>query len=252
MVTSNEKEIREAVKIRYAAKAVGAEKGVEPKAADCCSTAAAPGIYQGSDIVGLPSQVMLASAGCGNPTALSDLKLGETVVDLGSGGGIDCFLAARIVGPSGRVIGVDMTPEMLELARSNCVRVKANNVEFRQGEIENLPIDTDFVDVVISNCVVCLSPDKEAVFREAFRVLRKGGRLHISDMMLVGELPEEIRNDPKKWAECVSGADQKEKYLERLERAGFSEITIQGEERHKADPSLENLRSVYVRAVKSR
>ena len=122
MATSKEKEIREAVRIRYAAKAVGAKEGVEPKTSNDCSTEARSGIYRGSDIAGLPSQVMLASAGCGNPTALSDLRPGETVVDLGSGGGIDCFLAARIVGPSGRVIGVDMTQEMLELARSNCVR----------------------------------------------------------------------------------------------------------------------------------
>ena len=143
-----------------------------------------------------------------------------------------------------------MTPEMIELARGNAEKVGATNVEFRLGELEALPFEAATVDVVISNCVVCLSPDKAAVFQEAYRVLRPGGRIHLSDMMLVGELPQAIRDDPQRWAECVSGADQQEDYLARLEAAGFREITIEAEEAYRTDPGLENLRSVRVRAVK--
>ncbi|MBI4197774.1 MAG: arsenite methyltransferase [Chloroflexi bacterium] len=250
MTTSKPQDIKRAVRERYAARATGAISA-------CCGPAeAAPptparGVYLGADLSGLPGEVLLASAGCGNPTALADLKSGETVVDLGSGGGIDCFLAGRAVGPSGHVIGVDMTPQMIELARSNAQRLKAANVEFRQGEIEALPVQDGTADVIISNCVVCLSPDKDAVFREAFRVLRPGGRLHISDMMLVGDLPQAIKDDPKRWAECVGGAEPKEEYLARLGKAGFQRVSVKEERRYSSEPGLEALRSVYVRAVKS-
>ncbi|MBI4339057.1 MAG: arsenite methyltransferase [Chloroflexi bacterium] len=250
MATPNTQDIKRAVQERYAARATGA-------VAACCGPNAASaeparGVYLGADLSALPGEVLLASAGCGNPTALADLKPGETVVDLGSGGGIDCFLAGRAVGPSGHVIGVDMTPQMLELARSNAQRVKAANVEFRQGEIEALPIQDATVDVVISNCVVCLSPDKDAVFQEAFRVLRPGGRLHISDMMLVGDLPQAIKDDPHRWAECVGGAEPKGTYLARLRKAGFQGVAVEEERRYSSEPGLENLRSVYVRAVRPR
>ncbi len=159
---------------------------------------------------------MAASTGCGNPTALASLKPGEVVLDLGSGGGIDCFLASRAVGPTGRVLDIDITPEMVELARNNAKRMDVANVRFLLGELEELPLESDSVDVVISNCVLCLSPDKSAVFSEAFRVLKEGGRLYVSDMILTEELPEEVRRDPQQWTACVAGADQPEAYLKRL------------------------------------
>jgi len=250
MPTPNAGEIKEAVRERYAAIATGA-------ASACCDAdkadpKASKSVYIGTDMTHLPDGAVMASAGCGNPTALASLKPGETVLDLGSGGGIDCFLAGRAVGPTGHVIGVDMTPEMLELARSNAKRVKAGNVEFRRGEIESLPVDSATVDVVISNCVVCLSTDKDAVFREAFRVLRPGGRLHVSDMMLAADLPQAVVDDPKRYAECVAGAERKEVYLERLRRAGFAGVTVEEERHYSIEPGLDALRSVYVRAVKGR
>ncbi len=256
MAKAKDKEIKEVVRNRYAARAKGAVVGAkDEKMAVCCgtvdpSTGAYPGIYLGTELTGMPNEVLMASAGCGNPTALADLKPGEVVLDLGSGGGIDCFLASRAVGPSGRVLGVDMTPEMVELARKNAKRLRLGNVEFRLGEIEALPVEPATVDVVISNCVVCLSPDKDAVLREASRVLKPGGRLHLSDMMLVGELPQAIKDDPQKWAECVSGADQKDTYLARLRAAGFRDVSVEGEQAYTSEPGLESLRSVHVRALK--
>ena len=240
MATSNSNEIKQVVRERYAARATGAAACCSPEDLDP-ATGPARGAYLGVDMTGMPGEVIAASAGCGNPIALADLKPGETVLDLGSGGGIDCFLASRAVGPDGHVIGVDMTPEMLDLARSNAKRIGANNVEFRRGEIENLPVDSDSVDVVISNCVVCLSPDKSAVFTEAFRVLRSGGRLHISDMMLVGEMPQAIQDDPIRWAECVGGAEQKETYLGQLSAAGFQEVAVEDERQSRPEPGLETL-----------
>ncbi|MDO8750369.1 MAG: arsenite methyltransferase [Dehalococcoidia bacterium] len=243
-------EIKEVVKKRYAKRALDVMARPSAGKPDssveaCCGTT-----YQAVDLVAIPGEAILASAGCGNPTALADLHPGEVVLDLGSGGGIDCFLASRAVGPKGRVLGIDMTPEMVELARSNARRIKATNVEFYLGHIEELPFDSNTMDVVISNCVVCLSPDKDAVFGEAFRVLRAGGRLHLSDMMLVGDLPDAVKRDPQKWAECVSGADQRETYVERLRAAGFQDVTIAQEQPYRQEPGLENLRSVHVIARK--
>jgi SAM-dependent methyltransferase len=249
MTTSDADQIKEVVREQYAARATGA-------IACCAPNSQQPvlldmkGIYAGTNLTDLPIETIAASAGCGNPTALAALQPGEVVLDLGSGGGIDCFLASRAVGPEGRVLGVDMTPEMIDLARANAEKVGATNVEFRLGELEALPFESATVDVVISNCVVCLSPDKAAVFQEAYRVLRPGGRIHLSDMMLVGELPQAIRDDPQQWASCVSGADQQEDYLARLEAAGFSDITIEAEDAYRTDKGLENLRSVRVRAGK--
>jgi len=260
MATSEDRDIKSVVRERYAARATQAAACCTPdtQASACCSsdtqsarTGVEKGIYVGTDLEELSPEVIAASAGCGNPTALADLKPGEVVLDLGSGGGIDCFLASQVVGPQGRVLGIDMTPEMIDLARSNAKKLGVANVEFHMGEMENLPFDSNSVDVVISNCVVCLSPDKDAVFREAHRVLRHGGRLHVSDMMLVGELPQAIKDDPQRWAECVAGADQQETYLGRLAAAGFQEITVEAEESYKKGPGLENLRSVRVRAVKT-
>ena len=183
-------------------------------------------LYIQCELEGLPVEAVAASAGCGNPAALAGLKAGERVLDLGSGGGIDCFLAARQVGPNGRVIGLDMTPDMLALARRNAETLGVSNVEFVDGYIEDIPLPESSVDVVISNCVVCLSPDKNAVAREAFRVLAPGGRLHISDVMALGPMPQEMRDDPQKWASCVSGAEERETYLARLTDAGFADVAI--------------------------
>jgi len=175
----------------------------------------------------LPTEVRSLSAGCGNPLAAASLAPGDTVLDLGSGGGIDCFLAAQQVGEEGHVIGVDMTPAMLEKARANRERLGLANVEFRLGEIEHLPAADVSVDVVISNCVINLSPDKPRVLREAYRVLKPGGRLAISDILLDGQLPEEMLSDPQSWCACVSGALDAETYRSWLEAAGFEQIGIE-------------------------
>ncbi len=249
MTASNAKEIKIIVRERYAARATGAAACCSPATLDP-ATGAAEGIYTGTNLGEMAPEVIAASAGCGNPTALADLKPGEAVLDLGSGGGIDCFLASRAVGPEGHVLGIDMTPEMVDLARSNARKMGVTNVEFHLGEMEDLPFESDTVDMVISNCVICLSPNKEAVFREAFRVLKPGGRLHLSDMMLVGELPQAIKDDPQRWAECVAGADQQETYLGRLAATGFRDITIESEQYYTPEPELENLRSVRVQAFK--
>jgi SAM-dependent methyltransferase len=164
--------------------------------------------------------------GCGNPVALASLKKGETVLDLGSGAGFDCFLAAQKVGAKGKVIGVDMTPEMLDKARENARKGKYKNVEFRLGEIENLPVADSSVDVIISNCVINLSPDKARVFAEAFRVLKPGGRLMVSDIVLLQELPDAIKNSVQAYIGCLSGAVMKAEYLRLIKKAGFKDVSI--------------------------
>ncbi len=189
--------------------------------------------------------------GCGNPTALASLKEGETVVDLGSGGGIDCFLATEAVGKSGRVIGVDMTPQMIELARQNAEKDGYKNVEFRLGEIENLPVADNSADVIISNCVINLSPDKNRVFKEACRILKPGGRIMISDMVLLKVLPESIMKSIEAYTGCISGALTKEKYLETLHNAGFDEVDIVSETTFGIDGIESAAASINFRAVKS-
>jgi ubiquinone/menaquinone biosynthesis C-methylase UbiE len=164
--------------------------------------------------------------GCGNPVALASLKKGETVLDLGSGGGFDCFLAARKVGKSGKVIGVDMTPEMIDKARENARKSERENVEFRLGEIENLPVADGTVDVVISNCVINLSPNKERVFEEAFRVLKPDGRLMVSDIVLLKKLPEIIRKNVQAYIGCLAGAEMNDKYLKMIREAGFQKVKV--------------------------
>lgn len=181
-------------------------------------------LYRNADISDLPATVTDVAFGCGNPTAIAALEPGQVVLDLGSGGGIDCFLAAKMVGPTGRVIGVDMTPEMIRLARKNAEKVGASNVEFRLGEIENLPVADESVDVIISNCVINLSPDKPRVFREAFRVLKPGGRLQVSDIVWTRPVPEEIRSDMEKWAGCIAGALLESEYLDHIRAAGFVDV----------------------------
>lgn len=181
--------------------------------------------YREEDLSSAPEGAYMG-LGCGNPLALASLHRGETVLDLGSGAGFDCFLAAKEVGNEGKVIGVDMTAEMVEKARQNARASGYTNVEFRLGDIESLPVEDQSVDAVISNCVINLAPDKEKVFREAFRALRPGGRLWISDIVLLGELPEEIRNSVEAYVGCVAGAAMKDDYLDMITRAGFEEVRV--------------------------
>ena len=225
-----------------------AEAHAHTEAAACCGpadTEHAMALYNEAQLQGLPVEAMAASAGCGNPTALADLRPGETVLDLGSGGGIDCFIAAEQVGESGRVFGLDMTPEMLVLANTNRDRMGMSNVEFIEGHLEDIPLPDSTVDVVISNCVICLSPDKDAVFREAYRVLTPGGRLHVSDMLaLTAEGPTLV--DADSWASCIGGAEYRETYLARMVAAGFTDISTT-EDDLKCD---ENQVSLNVASVK--
>ena len=183
-------------------------------------------LYTAEEISSLPDSVTGISLGCGNPTAIAHLAPGQTVLDLGSGGGIDCFLAAKKVGPQGRVIGLDMTPKMLDLARANAKKLGVQNVEFRYGYIEDIPLPDASVDVIISNCVINLSVDKDTVFRETYRVLKEGGVLNISDIVTYGDLPEALAQQLSAWAGCVSGALDEEVYLEKMREAGFNIIEI--------------------------
>lgn len=204
-------------------------------AASCCGPADASASCCGPDTLynpvlleDLPAGVTGLSLGCGDPVTIAGLKPGETVLDLGSGGGIDCFLAARQVGQAGRVIGVDMTPQMIARAEASKAKLGADNVEFRQGTIEALPVEDSSVDVIMSNCVINLSPDKPAVFREAFRVLKPGGRLSISDVVTEGEFSPELRADADRWAECVAGAIDAGLYTTMLREAGFVDVAVLG------------------------
>jgi SAM-dependent methyltransferase len=181
--------------------------------------------YSEEEISSVPEDANLG-LGCGNPVALASLKEGQTVLDLGSGGGFDCFLAAKRVGKSGRVIGVDMTPEMVDKARENARKGKYENVEFRLGEIENLPVANGTVDVIISNCVINLSPNKKRVFQEAFRVLKPNGRLMISDIVLLKKLPEVIRKSVQAYIGCLAGAEMKNRYLQMIRDAGFQQVKV--------------------------
>jgi arsenite methyltransferase len=208
----------------------------------CCGPEApapgAPDHYSAAELDGLPDSVTGISLGCGNPLAIAELQAGEVVLDLGSGGGIDCFLAARQVGPEGRVIGLDMTPEMIMLARRNARKMGATNVEFRYGEMEEIPLPDRSVDVVISNCVINLSPDKDAVFGEVFRVLRPGGRMNVSDIVIDGELPQAIRQSLNAWAGCVAGALDESEYLAKIRAAGFEAVEVLSRETTElGDPS---------------
>ena len=202
-------------------------------------------LYSQEQLGEVPDAAQLAAVGCGNPVAIAELRPGETVLDLGSGGGIDCFLAANQVGGDGEVWGLDMTPDMVQLARANAGKVGAQNVRFRLGEIEDIPFRDEQFDVVISNCVINLSPDKPQVFREAFRVLSPGGRLRVSDMVLTKELPEEQRHDLEQWAGCVAGALPVEEYLGAIRDAGFIDVSAEYE-----DDGDRGIASAYVSAVR--
>jgi len=221
-------DIRSAVRDRYARTARQADQGGCGCGCGCGGASQSEQLgYERSDLQAIPAEADLG-LGCGNPTALAGLQAGETVLDLGSGGGIDCFLAARRVGPAGRVIGVDMTAEMIDRSRAAARQGGFQNVEFRLGEIENLPVADASVDAVISNCVINLSPDKGRVFREAFRALKAGGRLLVSDIVLTGELPAGAREDAELWAACVSGALPEQEYLSLIREAGFTEVGVVG------------------------
>ena len=184
-------------------------------------------LYSDAEAAGLPQQALAASLGCGNPAALAELRPGETVLDLGSGGGIDVLLSARLVGPAGKAYGLDMTEQMLELARENQRRAGVTNAEFLKGEIENIPLPANSVDVVLSNCVINLSADKDRVLREAFRVLRPGGRFAVSDVVVRGPVPAEIRRSVELWIGCVAGALDEADYRAKLAAAGFESISVE-------------------------
>lgn len=228
---SDKEEVREFIRKRYTDIAVkGSESGGCCCNSNCCGDASidvkevSMNIgYTKDDLANVPVEANMG-LGCGNPIAIAGMKAGETVLDLGSGGGFDCFLARRQVGETGYVIGVDMTPEMIRLARGNAEKSGCTNVEFRLGEIEHLPVADESVDVIISNCVINLSLEKEQVFKEAYRVLKPGGRLSISDVAATAELPEDVRNDLAMMAGCVAGAEYTEDIRAMLERAGFSNI----------------------------
>jgi len=199
----------------------------------CCGTASSCGdpitsnLYSDGETAALPREAVAASLGCGNPTALAELKAGETVLDLGSGGGIDVLLSARRVGPQGKAYGLDMTDEMLALARENQRKAAVDNVEFLRGEIENIPLPDNSVDVIISNCVINLSGDKDRVLAEAFRVLKPGGRFAVSDIVVRGEIPADIRRNVELWAGCVAGALEESEYRGKLAAAGFAGIDVE-------------------------
>jgi arsenite methyltransferase len=226
-------EIRKVVRDGYAQVAKNGSSCCAPQG-PCCGTAnIATEIskkigYTEEDIESVPEGANLG-LGCGNPVALASLKEGEVVLDLGSGAGFDCFLAANKVGKAGKVIGVDMTPEMVEKAREVAREGGYKNVEFRLGEIENLPVADNHVDVIISNCVINLSPAKDRVFREAFRVLKPGGRLMVSDMVLLDELPDSIKNSVAAYIGCVAGAVMKDQYMQNIKATGFREVTVADE-----------------------
>lgn len=236
-------QIHEEVKERYGR--LADEFKVEV-AASCCSPEADIGccdvdeetlfsnLYN-ADTSWLPEDVTGLSLGCGDPITLAGLESGLTVLDLGSGAGIDCFMAARQVGPTGHVIGVDMTPSMLEKANRNKEKVGLDNVEFRQGQIEDMPVDSDSVDVILSNCVINLSPDKTAVFREAYRVLKPGGRLAVSDVVTLGKFTPEQRADMAAWTGCITGAEDVADYVGYMKAAGFTNISV----RDKNNPDVE-------------
>jgi SAM-dependent methyltransferase len=227
----SEQGLKEIIQQKYGEAAVRAQRGVEKTG--CCGTSCGCGDPITSDLYGagetstLPPEAVAASLGCGNPTALIDLRPGETVLDLGSGGGIDVLLSAKRVGPAGKVYGLDMTDEMLALARENQHKAGATNVEFLKGEIEQVPLPDNSVDVIISNCVINLSADKGGVLREAFRVLKPGGRFAVSDVVVRGDVPEPVRKSMELWVGCVAGALHEDDYSRLLTDAGFEAVSVE-------------------------
>jgi arsenite methyltransferase len=226
--------ITEVVKEKYGQAALRVTKGLgsaccgsAPSSASGCADPITSGLYDAGETGGLPEDAVKASLGCGNPTALAELKAGETVLDLGSGGGIDVLLSARRVGPTGKAYGLDMTDEMLALANENKKKGGVENVEFLKGQIENIPLPDNSVDVIISNCVINLSSDKDRVLAEAFRVLKPGGRLAVSDVVTIGGIPEEVRQNVLLWVGCIAGALEENEYRNKLRTAGFGKIEVE-------------------------
>ncbi len=226
----SEQSLKESIQRKYGEAAARVQSG-EAKGS-CCGTSCGCGdpitsnLYGDAETTGLPDAAVGASLGCGNPTALIELREGDTVLDLGSGGGIDVLLSARRVGPSGKVYGLDMTEQMLALARENQRKAGATNVEFLKGEIEHIPLPDNSVDVIISNCVINLSADKGRVLREAFRVLKPGGRFAVSDVVVRGDMPEAVRKSMELWVGCVAGALHEDEYTRLLDEAGFDSIEV--------------------------
>ena len=220
----------------------------------CCSTEdpITGNLYKNDQTATLPQQAVDASLGCGNPTALIDLHEGETVLDLGSGGGIDVLLSSRRVGATGKVYGLDMTDEMLELARENQRKAGVDNVEFLKGDIQAIPLPTGSVDVVISNCVINLAPDKSQVLAEAFRVLKPGGRFAVSDVIVRGEVPPAVRRDMELWAGCIGGALAEAEYTAKLAEAGFEDVGVETWRVYDALPHEGSFASAFIRARKPR
>jgi arsenite methyltransferase len=226
-------DVREVVKEKYGQAALRAKEG----GSSCCGSSPSSGccgpdpitsnLYDAAQAGEIPAEALQASLGCGNPTALAELKPGETVLDLGSGGGIDVLLSARRVGPNGKAYGLDMTDEMLALARENQKKSGVTNVEFLKGEIENIPLPDNSVDVIISNCVINLSGDKDRVLREAFRVLKPGGRFAVSDVVTRGEVPKQVRDSVLLWVGCIAGALEESEYRAKLTAAGFQPVDIE-------------------------
>jgi SAM-dependent methyltransferase len=241
--------VKEVVKEKYAQAAVRAASGKS----SCCGTSPASSLdgcdpitsnlYGDGETSTIPAEALRASLGCGNPTALAKLQPGEIVLDLGSGGGIDVLLSAKRVGPAGKAYGLDMTDEMLALAEQNKLKSDLKNVEFLKGEIENIPLPNDAVDVIVSNCVINLSGDKDRVLREAFRVLKPGGRFAISDVVVRGEVPQEIRKSMELWVGCVAGALSETEYREKLVAAGFDSVDIEATRVYDVNDAREFLRS---------
>ncbi|HEY6126997.1 MAG TPA: arsenite methyltransferase [Candidatus Acidoferrum sp.] len=249
-----ERNIQEEVKQKYGEAAKHAAAGGVASCGgggelSCCDPITRD-LYDASQIAGLPEKAVAASLGCGNPTALAQLQPGETVLDLGSGGGIDVLLSAKRVGPSGKAYGLDMTDEMLALARENQKKAGVNNVEFLKGAIENIPLPDNSVDVIISNCVINLSGDKDRVLREAFRVLKPGGRLAISDVVVRGEVPAQIRKSMELWVGCIAGALEEYEYRDKLFTAGFTAIEIEPTRVYKSDEARDFLTSAGLDAEK--
>ena len=246
----NNQPIKEQVREHYAHQAEQVrETGAR---ASCCGSVCGDSItanldsitsnlYRTDETVGLPADAVAASLGCGNPTALAELRPGDTVLDLGSGGGIDVLLSARRVGPTGKTYGLDMTDEMLALARENQRKAGAQNVEFLKGEIENVPLPDNSVDVIVSNCVINLSADKDRVLAESFRVLKPGGRFAVSDIVVRGEMPPDIRSRLELWAGCIAGALAETEYRSKLARAGFEKIAVEPTRIYSAQQAREFL-----------
>ena len=257
MTQLEHEEIKGIVRDRYGDLARQAAAGGE----DCCGPSCctpeteaetAMGLYTAGETEGLPVEVLAASAGCGNPTALASLRNGETVIDFGSGGGIDCFLAAREVGDDGFVIGIDMTPRMIELAQKNAADLQTGNVVFKLGRIESIPQPDDTVDLVISNCVIALSERKDRVFAEILRILKPGGRFVISDMVTDRPLPDEVRASATEWVACVGGAAVMSEYLDLVANTGFTGIEVLGDERSRPEATdwQASLKNLTLRAFK--